>query len=112
MTTAGHPQDPRAAADCFASVLDAEAQARDAIRLCREQHDETIRQAQAQADRIRQRAGGRVEKVQAAAARVKALAETAIPSAPPSGQNAMADQGKQLQAAVDRLAAQLTGAGE
>lgn len=113
MTTAGRPKDSRAAADCFASVLDAEAQAREAIRHCHEQHDEAIRQAQAQAGRIRHRAGDRVEKIQAAAAaRIKALDETSVPSAPPSGKRTPADQDAHLQAAVDRLAAQLTGARE
>jgi hypothetical protein len=113
MTTAGRPKDPEAAADCFASVLDAEAQAREAIRRCHEQHGESVRQAQAQAVRIRQRASGRVEKIQAAAAaRVKALRETAAPSAPAGGKSIPAVQDARLQAAVGRLAAQLTGGGE
>lgn len=113
MTTAGRPTGPQTAADCFASVLEAETQAREAIGYCREQHDETVRQAQAQASRIRQRASDRVEKVQAAAAaRVKALRDTTEPSAPLAGQSAPAVQDERLQAAVDCLAAHLTGGRE
>lgn len=111
MTHARREVTPQLTVDRFTSVLAAEAQAREAIHACRQQHDQAINEAQIQAARIHDRANGRIKKIQAAqAAYVKALAQPPeMPEHPTPAVDDTQQEDKQLRTAVDRLSAQLTG---
>jgi hypothetical protein len=111
MASARHEVIPHAAADRFTHVLEAEAQAREAIRACQQAHEQAINQAQAQATRIHARANSRIKRIQAAQdAYVKALAQPlGRPDQPAATADDIQQEDERLHAAVDRLAAQLTG---